>query len=51
MGKKERRNIGYNERIRNQKGGVWLAQSVECATLDLGVMNSSPRLGVEMTYE
>ena len=26
-------------------GGVWLAQSEECATLDLGVVSSIPRWG------
>ena len=29
--------------------GTWLAQSVECVTLDLGVMSLSPTLGVEIT--
>ena len=29
--------------------GIWLAQSIEHATVDLGVMSSSPRLGVEIT--
>ena len=29
--------------------GAWVAQSVECATLDLGVVSSSPTLGVEIT--
>ena len=29
--------------------GTWLAQSVEHATLDLGVVTSSPTLGVEIT--
>lgn len=27
-----------------------MAQSVECGTVDLGVMNSSPKLGAELTY-
>ena len=31
--------------------GVWLAQSVEHATLDLGVMHSSAMLGVEITLK
>ena len=30
-------------------GGVWLAQSEECATLDLGVVSSIPTLGVGIT--
>ena len=29
-------------------GGCWLAQLVERATLDLGVVGSSPMLGVEI---
>lgn len=29
--------------------GIWLAQSVEHATLDLRVVGSSPVLGVEIT--
>lgn len=34
-----------SERLR----GAWLAQSVEHATLDLGVMSLSPTLGVDIT--
>ena len=30
--------------------GTWLAQSVEHVTLDLGVMSSSPTLGIEITF-
>ena len=30
-------------------GGAWSAQSEEHATLDLGVMSSSPMVGVEIT--
>lgn len=30
---------------------AWLAQPIEHATLDLGVMSSSPTLGVEMTLK
>lgn len=30
-------------------GGAWLAQSEERATLDLGIVSSSPLLGVELT--
>lgn len=30
-----------------QFGGTWLAHSVECVTLDLRVMSSSPTLSVE----
>ena len=29
--------------------GAWLAQLVECVTLDLRVVSSSPMLGVEIT--
>lgn len=29
--------------------GTWLAQSIEHTTLDLGVINLSPMLGVELT--
>lgn len=28
--------------------GIWLAQSVKCATLDLGVVSLSPALGIEI---
>ena len=31
--------------------GTWLAQSVERGTLGLGVVSSSPTLGVEITYK
>ena len=31
------------------EGGVWLAQSVEHATLDLWVVSSSPMLGIEIS--
>ena len=31
--------------------GTWLAQSVEFVTLDLGVVSSSPTLGVEFTLK
>ena len=30
-------------------GGTWLAQLVECVTLDLRVVSSSPTLGIEIT--
>ena len=33
----------------SQAGGTWLAQSVEYETLDLGVVNLSPMLGVVIT--
>lgn len=29
--------------------GAWLAQSIGCATLDLGIVGSSPVLGAEIT--
>ena len=31
--------------------GAWLAQLVEQATLDIGVMSSSPMLDVKNTYK
>lgn len=34
---------------KQQSWGAWLAQSVLCATLDLGVMSLSLTLGVEIT--
>ena len=39
---------GINK-IHSQSGGTWLAQLEECVTLDLGVVSSSPTLGVEIT--
>lgn len=37
-------------RIGNGQGkGVWLAGLEECVTLDLGVMNSRPMLGIKIT--
>ncbi len=30
--------------------GAWLAQLVECATLDRGAMSSNPTLGEEITF-
>lgn len=34
--------------IKNEVGGAWQAQSIECITLDLRVVSSSPTLGVEL---
>ena len=34
---------------KNKNKGTWLAQSVKHATLDLGVVSSSPTLGVQIT--
>ena len=34
---------------KNQFRGAWQAQLVECATLDLSAVSSSPTLGVEIT--
>jgi len=31
--------------------GAWLAESIECATLDLGVVSLSPTLGVDLTLK
>jgi len=33
----------------DKDGGTWLAQWVECMTLDLRVVSLSPTLGVEIT--
>ena len=35
--------------IKTQSWGTWLALSVEHVTLDLGVLSSSPMLGIELT--
>ena len=37
--------------LKKQNKGGWLAQSVEHATVDLEVVNSSPMLGAEITYK
>ena len=29
-------------------GGAWLSQEVECVTLDLGVVSSSPLVGYKL---
>lgn len=34
---------------KDMKGGSWLAQLVECETLDVGVMSSRPMLWVGIT--
>lgn len=31
------------------RGGSWLAQSVECVTLDLRVVTLNPMLGIEIS--
>ena len=33
----------------NNYGGAWLAQLVEHVTLDLGIVSSSPTIGIEPT--
>ena len=38
-----------NQRYVVLEGDAWLAQSEECVTHDLGVMDSSPMLGVQIT--
>lgn len=57
-GQTERDRQGESEKIdremdrqrqREKDWGTWPAQSVECATLDHGVVNSSPTLGIEIT--
>lgn len=42
-------NVESLARIISGTWGPWLVQSVECATLDLGVVSSSPMLGVQVT--
>lgn len=37
--------------LRKWNRGTWQAQLVELVTLDLGVMGSSPTLGIEFTYK
>jgi len=37
--------------LKSEDRDAWLAQSVEHATLDLGVMSSSPTLGTELTLK
>ena len=40
-----------NEAISKElKTGLWLAQSVEHTTLDLGAVGLSPTLGIEITF-
>ena len=34
-----------------KRSDAWLALPVECATLDLGVVSSSPTSGAEITLE
>lgn len=41
-------DISATTRIQDYRGS-WLAQLVKCATLDLRVMRSSPKLDVEPT--
>ena len=44
--------VSESPKSKNRKGGgKWLAQSVEHATLDLGVVSSSPMVGVEPTFK
>ena len=43
---RHRERVGLKE---DADWGAWLAQSVECATLDLGVVSSSSMVGVEIT--
>lgn len=37
--------------LRNLTTGSWRAQGVERVTLDLGVVDSSPTLGMEITFK
>ena len=36
--------IGRYDHINIKIGGAWLTQSIQCMTLDLQVMSSSPRV-------
>ena len=39
----------YGSTVKDSSWGIWLAPSVEYATLDLGVVNLGPLLEVELT--
>lgn len=41
--------LEYRLVLTTKPRGTWLAWSVECPTLDLGAMGSSPALGIERT--
>ena len=41
--------LKVNTKLEDVYRGVWLAQLVEHATLNLGVVSLSPMLGIEMT--
>ena len=45
--------MSLNSTLKNYENGwaAWLAQLVEHVTLDLGVVSSSPMLGVEVTLQ
>jgi len=47
--KRKKENKKQMEQIKNKYQGTWLAQSVQHVTLDLGVVNLSPTLGIEVT--
>lgn len=44
---------GFNDEFNffNRYRGAWVTQSVQHATLHLGVMSSNPTLGVEITLK
>lgn len=42
-------NCGLRLLGKGRRGGAWLVHSVECVTLDLGIMSSNLMLGVEIT--
>ena len=49
-------NVSFKLKIlckvfRNDSWGTWLAQLVEHMTFDLGVVSSSPVLGIEITLK
>ena len=41
--------VSSRKKEKERVGGDWLAHSVECGTLDLGVVGVSPTLGVKIT--
>ena len=41
---------GLNPKFFSGGWGAWLAESVQHVTLDLRVVSSSPRLGMELTF-
>lgn len=40
--------LTFKKKKKSQSWGTWMAQFVECTTLDLGIMCSNPMLTVEI---